>query len=290
MSDRKGRAAKAPATTADSGVDHPDRTSSGVTSSVTSKVLAMLDSFDRGNRELTLSELARRSGLSLATTHRRAGELVEWGALERSPQGRYRIGLRLWEVGSLASRGEQLREVALPFLEDLYVVTRQNVQLAVREGTELVFVERLAGREAVPVMTRVGSRFTLHASGVGLVLLAYAPPAVQEQVLGSELYAYTGHTVTEPAALRRVLAQIRAEGYAISDRMVTDDALSVGAPVIGAGGEVVAALSLVVLAQEAAPIRSMVNAVRTAARGVSRAIGMPVDLHSDSAGPPRHLD
>lgn len=212
----------------------------------------------------------------MPTTHRRAAELVDWGALEKAPDGRYRIGLRLWEIGALAPRAHALREAALPFLEDLYVVTRQNVQLAVREGLELVFVERIAGRGAVPVLTRVGARFSLHATGVGLVLLAYAPADVQESVLADPLPRYTRWTITEPTVLRQKLATVRAQGYAVSDRMVTAAALSVAAPILGRSGQVQAAVSLVVTADEA-PVRALVNAVRTAARGISRAIGWTVD-------------
>lgn len=242
--------------------------------SVTTKVLAILGAFSASTPELTLTDIAKRAGLSLPTAHRRAAELVAWGALEKSPDGCYRIGLRLWEVAALAPRAHDLRELALPFMEDLYVVTRQNVQLAVRQGSELVFVERLAGRSAVPVLTRVGSRFTLHATGVGLVLLAHAPAEVQEAVLGSSLTVYTPQTCTDPAALRRILAQIRSQGYAISDRMVTEDALSVAAPIFNARGDVQAALSLVVNV-EGAQVPALVHAVRTTARGISRALGMP---------------
>lgn len=245
--------------------------------SVTAKVLAILGAFTAQAPELNLTELSRRAGLSLATTHRRAAELLAWGALEKTTDGCYRIGLRLWEVAALAPRAHALREVALPFMEDLYVVTRQNVQLAVRQDEELVFVERIAGRGAVPVLTRVGSRFTLHATGVGLVLLAHAPPEVQTAVLENPLPGYTPRTITDPTALRRQLALIRAQGYAISDRMVTDDALSVAAPIVGRTGDVEAALSLVVTA-EGAQVRALVNVVRTAARGISRALGMPSTL------------
>jgi len=239
---------------------------------VADKLFALLAAFDATHLELTLTELAERSGLVLSTAHRRAAELVAWGALERSPAGTYRIGLRLWEVGSLAPRGSGLREVALPFMEDLFVVTRQNVQLAVREGLELVFVERIAGRDSMPVMTRVGGRFSLHASGVGLVLLAYAPHEVQEAVLAGPLPAFTTRTVTEPRRLRTLLAEIRRNGYAVSDRMITDDGISVAAPVRGAGGDVVAAVSLVVAADGAQP-RALAEVVRTAARGITRSLG-----------------
>jgi DNA-binding IclR family transcriptional regulator len=240
--------------------------------SVTSKVLAILDAFTPERPELSLSELADRTALTLPTLHRRAAELVAWGALERTVSGRYRIGLRLWEVGTLAPRGVGLRDRALPFLEDLYVVTRQNVQLAVREGLELVFVERISGHGAVPVLTRVGGRFSLHATGVGLALLAHAPADTQEAAIRGRLPAYTRFTITDGERLRRELAEVRRRGYAVSDRMVTEDALSVAAPVHGSQGEVVAAVSLVTSAADAQP-HMLAPVVRTAARGISRALG-----------------
>lgn len=238
--------------------------------SVTSKVLALLDAFTPDAPELTLSELARRSGVSLPTAHRRARELVEWGALERDANGSFHIGLRLWEVASLAPRGLALREAAMPFLEDLYEVSRENVQLAVREGVELVFVERIAGRHAVPVLTRVGGRFALHATGVGLVLLANAPADVQEAVLAAPLQAYTGKTVTNPVRLREMLAAVRRNGYAVSDGQVTLDALSVAAPIIGSDG-VVAAVSLVVRAETAQPM-ALAPLVMAAGRAIGRVL------------------
>ncbi|MET7996089.1 IclR family transcriptional regulator [Amycolatopsis sp. NPDC005232] len=239
--------------------------------SVTSKVLALLEAFTPDAADLSLSELARRSGVSLATAHRRAAELVEWGALERDAAGRYRIGLRLWEVASLAPRGLGLRDAAMPFLEDLYEVTHENVQLAVREGLEVVFVERIAGRDAVPVWTRVGGRFALHATGVGLVLLAHAPAAVQEEVLGAPLHSYTPKTVCDPIRLRRTLAEVRKLGYSVSDGQVTVDALSVGAPVFTADGTVAAAVSLVVRAGSTQP-GALAPVVMAAARGICRAL------------------
>jgi DNA-binding IclR family transcriptional regulator len=79
-------------------------------------VLAILGAFDVDHRELTLTELARRADLTLSTAQRRAAEMTGWGALDRTESGRYRVGLRLWEVGSLAPRSLGLREAALPFL------------------------------------------------------------------------------------------------------------------------------------------------------------------------------
>jgi DNA-binding IclR family transcriptional regulator len=234
-------------------------------------VLAVLGAFTRERPALTLSNISRAVGVPLSTAHRLVGELCAWGALERDGDGRYRIGLRIWELGALAPRGLGLREAALPFMEDLYEVTHENVQLAVRDEDEVVYVERLAGRDAVTVLTQVGGRFALPPTGVGLVLLAHAPVEVQERVLAGSLKRYTPYTLTDPRELRRVLAEVRRTGVAISDRQVTADAVSVAAPV-EVRGSVVAALSIVVRGSSAAAVRTMTPGVRAAARGISRAL------------------
>jgi DNA-binding IclR family transcriptional regulator len=238
------------------------------------RALQLLETFSPDHTGLTLTEMARRSGLPLTTTHRIVGDLLAWGALERDTDGRFRIGLRLWETASLAPRGLGLRELALPFLEDLSQVTQENVQLAVREDHEVVYVERIAGRTAVPVFTRVGGRFPMPPTGVGLVLLAHAPAEVQEEILSAPLPRFTEKTIVSPRQLRQVLSEVRRAGVAISDRQVTMDALSVAAPVWGRGGDVVAAISVVVHADEVRPT-TLVPVVRAAARGISRALGLP---------------
>jgi DNA-binding IclR family transcriptional regulator len=250
-------------------------TRSAGTGPVLARALQILGAFSAERPAMTLSELARQTGLPVSTVHRMLAGLVAWGALERGEDGCYRIGLRLWEVGALAPRGQGLRERALPFLEDLSQITRENVQLAVREGTELVFVERIAGTGAVPVLTRVGGRFALTATGVGLVLLAHAPVDVQEEVLSRPIARYTPRTVTAPGELRRMLADVRSSGFAVSDRQVTMDALSVAAPVHDARGAVTAAVSLVVRHGSANP-HALAPLLRTSARAISRALAQPL--------------
>jgi DNA-binding IclR family transcriptional regulator len=231
----------------------------------------VLGAFTHHRPVLTLSDISRSVDVPLSTAHRLVAELCAWGALERGDDGRYRVGLRIWELGALAPRGLGLREAALPFMEDLYEVTHENVQLAVRDDTEVVFVERFAARDAVTVYTQVGGRFALPPTGVGLVLLAHAPVEVQDRVLAGPLTRYTPHTVVDPRQLRRMLAEVRRTGVAISDRQVTIDAVSVAAP-IEVRGAVVAALSIVVRGSSAAAVRTMTPGVRAAARGISRTL------------------
>ena len=236
------------------------------------RALSLLGAFDAGHPYLTLSELSRRSGIPASSALRLAGRLLEWGALERGADGRFSIGLRLWEVASLTPRGHGLRQVALPFMGDLEEVTRQHVLLAVREGEEVLLVERLSSHGAVAALYRPGGRMPLHSTGVGLVLLAHAESAFQEEVLRQPLVHHPEKVPVSSAALRRTLAEIRRDGLATFRRGAPGPIVSVAAPVHDAQGRVVAALSVVVPAENAEP-RLLGPAVRTAARGISRGLG-----------------
>lgn len=242
------------------------------TRSAPDRLLAVLAAFDHRHPALSLTGISRRAGLTLTTAHRLVGALTDWGALERDADGVYHVGLRLWEIAALAPRGLALRQIALPYLEDLYEATHENVQMAVRDGAQVVYIEWISGRSAVGVRTQVGARWPLHATGVGLALLAHGDSTSQEAYCSGPLAAFTPHTLTDGARLRRALAEVRRTGVAVSSRQVTDDALSVAAPVRGAGGAVVAAVSVVVPEHDA-QVPALIPAVRLAARGISRALG-----------------
>ena len=155
--------------------------------SVTSKVVSVLEAFSTGTPRLSLKQLAESTGLPQSTTYRLASELVAWGGLERVEGGGYQIGLRLWEIGALAVRGESLREIALPFMQDLYYATRENVHLAILDGTEALYIEKITGRGAARVISMRGGRLPLHATGVGKVLLAYGPEDLLAEGLANRL-------------------------------------------------------------------------------------------------------
>jgi DNA-binding IclR family transcriptional regulator len=213
---------------------------------VTGRALAVLAAFDADHPRLTLSELARRSGTPLTTTFRLVAELEGWRALDRQPDGRYAIGLRLWELGRLAPVSADLRETALPFLSDLYELTRENVHLAVRDGDAAVIVEKLTGHHAVSIVSRVGGRLPLHATGVGKALLAAAPPEVRAEYLRGPLVRCTPYTFASPERLARELALVRRRGWARTAEEMTLGSCSVAVPVPGPDGDAAAALGLVV--------------------------------------------
>ncbi|MDQ6524562.1 IclR family transcriptional regulator [Nocardioides sp. LHD-245] len=236
---------------------------------VVSRGLALLFAFDDAHRRLTLSELARRADLPLPTAHRLVGELVAGGALVRRTGGEYVIARRLWQVGLLAPVETGLREVAAPFMNDLHATTRATVHLAVREGTEVLYLERLSGRASVPVVSTVGSRLPLHATGVGKVLLAHAPDEVVTQAL-ARLTRITPYTITQPARLREQLDRVRRDGYATTVEEMTLGACSV-AVAVPAGSHVVAALGVVVPSLKRDRAR-LVAGLQVAARGIGRSL------------------
>ena len=241
---------------------------------VTSRALALVAAYDEEHRRLTLTELAERAGLPLPTAHRLVAELVEWGALSRDTAGRYVIGRRLWDVAMLAPVQTGLRQLASPFLHDLYGATLATVHLAVRDGTEVLYLDRLAGNTSVPVVSSVGSRLPLHSTGVGKVLLAHAPAEVQTAVL-SDLRRITPYTITQPGTLRRQLARVHRDGYATTVEEMSLGACSVAVP-IRAGSAVVASLGIVVpnLRKDRA---KHVAALQVAGQGIGRALSAAGD-------------
>ena len=250
---------------------------------VVDRALALLAAFDASRRTLSLRELSRRSGIPVSSTLRLAGRLLAWGALERDERGRYSIGLRLLEVASLAPRGHGLRQVALPFMSDLAAVTRQHVQLAVREGHEATLVERFSSHSSVPVRYRVGGKLPLHCTGMGLALLAFAPLDVQEEVLAQPLRSEPDQHLIPPAVMRRTLAEVRRERLAIYRRLEEPPIVAVAAPIFGEREEAIAAIGLLLPEREAQP-RRIGYAVQTAAQSISRQLGAPGVLDASRGG------
>ena len=235
---------------------------------VTSRALDLLGAFDTGHRRMTLTQLAVRAGMPMATAHRLVAELVAWGALVRRPDGAYEVGHRLWALGLLAPVQGELRSVAAPFLQDLFAATGDTVHLAVREADRALYVERLSGQASVPVVSEVGGRLPLHTTGVGKVLLAHAPVEVVQHVL-AHLTRETRHSVVQPGRMARELTEIRRRGYARTAEEMSLGSCSVAVPVHGVEGAVVAAVG-VVAPSVRRDLARLVPALQVAAHGIGR--------------------
>lgn len=238
--------------------------------SVLSRTARILQAFSQDQPVLTISAIAHRAELPLPTASRLVAELVAHGFLSRDDDRGVRIGVRLWELVTRASPTLSLRDAAMPFMEGVHDVVGHHVQLGVLDGDDVLFLERLSTPSAVINYTRIAGRLPLHASSSGLVLLAHGPAALRERVLSGPLTVYTPHTPATPARVRAALAEVRQQGYALCPGYFHEDALGIAAPIRGGDGAVVATLAVIVPDDGAA--KGIVPIVRTATRGVSRAL------------------
>lgn len=239
--------------------------------SVLARAVSLLDAFEPTRPTMTLAQLTRTSGLARSTAHRMCGELVGLGLLDQTPDG-YRLGTHLQALGSAVPRGQDLREIARPFMEDLRIASGgRTVQLAVLDGVDVRFVEVLRGPATPRMPVHVGSRLPAHASAAGKAILAFSPPDVVAARVEAGLVRLTGRTITAPPSLARELGGVRASGVALDKEEAAVGLLCAAAPVIESGGRVAGALSLTGLTPP--DIAAMAAAVRTAATSLSRTLG-----------------
>jgi DNA-binding IclR family transcriptional regulator len=219
--------------------------SSAGTSSL-ARAVQVLDSFDAGTRDLSVSEIAGRAGMPLSTTHRLLGELVALGLLERLPGSRYCVGIRLWELAVRTPGALGIREIAMPHLVRAHSVMGQNLQLGILQDREMLYLIRLSAPVHVVNFIVVGGRIPFHATSSGLLLAAYAEPEVQERLVTLPLEPYQHAPLPTERELRSTFRQIRSRGHLTTRGYVHPDATSIAVPVRNPLGRVVAAINAIV--------------------------------------------
>lgn len=233
------------------------------------RAAAIFDAFDEVHRELTLAALVRRSGLPRSTVHRTADRMIKLGWLDK-PVDRYRVGTRIFELSGLVAVRRELREAALPFMQDLYAAAQTAVQLGVLEGVNVLIVEKISGHRRMPMLSQVGSMIPAHCSALGRVILSHSDPAIVDSVLRDGLRSRTSKTITSESDWRAELESVRARGWA-ADREEGNIAINcVAAPVFDSRGEVAAALSVTGPATLIKPER-LATAVQLAGAAATRA-------------------
>lgn len=235
--------------------------------SVLARGVRVVEAFGLDDASLTVSDIARRSGLHVATASRLIEELVKLGWLERDGR-RVRVGVRLWEVASRASPTLGLREAAMPFMEDLHAVVGHHTQLAVLDGEEVLFVERLSAPGGAVNYSRIAGRLPLYVSSSGLVLLANSPAELQERVIREPMTVYTDASLRTGRQLRSELADVRRRDYAFCPGRIYPETTGIAAPIRDGRGVVIAAVALIVPNDDVA--RSLIPALQAAGRGISR--------------------
>jgi len=249
---------------------------------VLGKAFDLIDLLDV-HETLTLTELSVRAGINKVTVLRIMANLEERRYVERDANGRYHLGVRLLQLGMRTFAGLDLRTVARPALKRLHAEVDETVNLGVPGSDGIIYIDILESAHGLRMAASVGKRDDYHSTAMGKAIMAQWPPALLETTLAARpLVAKTPSTVVDPGALRRMLARVRAEGFAIDDEENEASARCVGAPLFDHRGVCVGAISVSGPAARvtAARAASLAGRVVTAAREISSRLG-----HTPSGSP-----
>jgi len=238
--------------------------------SVLQRANLLLDAFGPQHRYLTLSSMVMRTGLPKSTVHRTAQQMTALGWLTYE-NGKYSLGTRMVELAGLSSARHELREAALPYMEDLYEATHMTLHLGIRKGHEVLYIEKIGGHDRITELSQVGGRMPLYCTAIGKSLLAFSADNVLTDVVDHGLVRRTQATITSPTHLQRELSAV-ADSHVSFDREESSIGVCcVAAPILRPDRTVVGALSVTGRVSRHRLDR-LAPAVVTAALGVSRSL------------------
>ena len=212
--------------------------------SAVARALSLLTAFSFVDPVLGVSELGRRVKLPKSTVHRLLSILVQEGFVERTAGDRYRLSLKLYEIGQEVVSSRVLRQVGHVPLEKLHNDSNEATHLAVLSGPDVVYLDRLESPQMMGLFTRVGRRRSAHATSSGKVLLAYGSQADVDDAIAAGLPRLGPRTITTRTRLIQALAEVRKAGYAISTDEAAPGVVSIAAPIFDRLGACVASVSV----------------------------------------------
>lgn len=244
---------------------------------VADRLFQILDLLGESKGEMGATDLATRLSLHKSTVHRLLMTLERHRFVEKNhTNAKYRLGWRLFELGTLAVSRLDLYSLARPYLEALVKKTCETAHLGIMSSGELISIVSVEADRSLRLPTTVGRRSPLYCTSQGKAILAFSPEAVASEIIRStEMKAFTRNTITKPARLREELERIRKCGYAIDKEELEEDLRCIGAPVFNHAGEVIAALSIAGPTYRVGGVQfpKLIEAVVLASRQLSAALG-----------------
>ncbi|WP_232698293.1 IclR family transcriptional regulator [Brevibacillus daliensis] len=207
--------------------------------------LDILEQFSFTQTELSVKEISEGVKLSKSTVHGLIKTLSQRGYLEQNQENqKYKLGLRLFELGNVVAGNMEIRQIAAPIIAQLGETLQETVHLVIRDGNQAVYVEKRDGPGSIRMYSQYGKRAPLHCTGVGKAILAFLPEKVMEQILiESEMVAFTPKTLTDPEKIKEELSITRDRGYAIDDEEIELGLTCIAAPIFNHKKEVIASIS-----------------------------------------------
>jgi len=239
--------------------------------------LTLLELLAQENGEMSLTQLSQKVGWPKSTVHGLLATLRDFHYVEQSAEsGRYRLGIRLFELGNQVARSWVIRDAARPVMLRLSREFGETVQLGTEDDGEILYLDKLVANTVVSIMSEVGLRLPMHCSGLGKVLLAQKSPAELRRIIARKgLPAFTKRTITTQAVLEEELARVRAQGYAMDDGEIMDGLRCVAAPIRDGNGQVRYAVSISAQARNmyGERLEQIIGELRQAAAEISYAMG-----------------
>jgi DNA-binding IclR family transcriptional regulator len=244
---------------------------------VLERSFALLDVLAAESEPVALKDIAQRTGLHASTAHRILNDLVVGRFVDRPQPGQYRLGMRLLELGNVVKTRLSVRDAALAPMRELHRLTHQAVNLSVRQGDQIVYIERAySERSGMQVVRAVGGRAPLHLTSVGkLFLAADDRERVRAYAARTGLAGHTKNSITQIAALERELANVRERGIARDEQELEIGVRCIAAGVHDDSGKLVAGLSISAPADRLDP--AWAERVASTAREISAALGHRAD-------------
>jgi DNA-binding IclR family transcriptional regulator len=240
---------------------------------VLERAFALLDLLAAQPEPISLKEISERSGLHPSTAHRILNDLAIGRFVDRPQAGSYRLGMRLLELGNLVKARLDVRDAAIGPMRELHRHTHQPVNLSVRQGDEIVYIERTySERSGMQVVRTVGGRAPLHLTSVGKLFLAHDDQArVRAYAARTGLTGHTRNSITDVARLERELATVRATGIARDDEELELGVRCMASGVFDDQGKLVAGLSVSAPADRLEEV--WIERVRATAAEISASLG-----------------
>ncbi len=209
------------------------------------KALRILDCFKPDTPELGITEISEQLGLYKSNVHNIVDTFVKAGYLEQNPEnGKYRLGLKILELGNVISSNINFRKIIVPYMQQLADETKETVYLGIPSETEVIYLDSASPKNQLSTRSMLGVKAPLYCTGIGKAMLAFMPEETADAVSAKGLKKYTDQTITDRQALLDELALIRSRGYS-TDNMEHEFGIKcVGMPVRGRKGQVIAGISI----------------------------------------------
>jgi DNA-binding IclR family transcriptional regulator len=209
------------------------------------RAVAVLEMLGESDTALSLAEVCQRLRLHKSTAHRSLMVLERSALIERTPENRYRLGLKLYELGNRAVEQVDLRTRVHPYFRRLAAQVGETVHLSVLQKTSILYLDKVEPNRRVCVSSRTGTSNPVYCTSMGKAMLAFQPPEVIDQIVSKIRFVrYTHKTLTSREALLKALERVRRRGYAIDDQEIEIGVRCIGAPIFDEKRQAIAAVSV----------------------------------------------